>query len=1483
MKSEFMKRLKKVSAALLAVAMMFTSFPQAFTMLAKATDYPTATDTTVGTVVVGEWVSNARTTTWDFVTNGLATGSKSLAAGDTVNGIGVVAPSVSLKSGNAGISINGTGEITLPLDADTTSATVTFTLTSNNTQRYIVIGGTRVYHNVGNAEYTDGDLVIDTTKTGTVEVSGDAISDGKIHITVGSEASASSQENKIGKIVLTESREEAPKPEVVGNGKADVWDFGAEALDTAKYNNILTVANMNANIYPDTVTAGTSGNANGDFTIDLDADGVINNNDIAFTGGGKVNHRLRTSNTELTRYDTKTLKDVNGTVYNGYVYSNSGNNTAVSIQVYLYAGDKLDVVLSSNGGNNLYNLVSPNGDIQEFQYVAGQKGTEDVEGEGGVITPTEFTANADTAHFYAAEEGVYTLCSTNEKLAVARLTRTHTTPVTVTGSVTAPATIPAGYSVVFTNNQSGVETTAKVKANGSYKVYLYDGYTYNMKLADANGYIISNGDTLEVATGAADMTYAITVKALDLITVTGTITGLDATALAALKLKYVPSEEKIYDPEYTIAPEGTYSVKVEAGVAYTVTVDGVNDYSINSESVALTATEDKTQDIAFTKKPVYPVTVKFEGVTAAQAEAAVVTFKNIEDNYTYTFNPGEAMNLRDGQYSVTAAGLGKAQALKVACFDAIVNGEATEAKLVYSPIADWDFAKVFGAGATVDTYTLPDGVTTESYVAGLKVKNAANNKNLYLLVNADGFIEVPVKAGDKVTVNYCYTAAFTVGEVTVVEKSGSTSKIDSKTFEATEDGVMTINTISGTVPADAAANPGAAVSQTYITGIEVAATADPYKATLTVGADKDFQTVGEAVKAAESMTRTDDQRVTIVIDPGNYEEMFVINGKNITLKNASATPSTDLKDSGVNIDANAVRITSYYGHGYAYYSMGTDCKYNDVILAANQHNGYLSFENPGTGTTSGSYWNSTVVVYADGFEAKDIIFENSFNQYVSDKEAADTLVALSGAKGDRTTLEAGSTAVQNKTFVERAAALSIANDVQKAAFYGCRIIGRQDTLYGGTGVTAAFDRCQIMGACDFIFGGMTAVFNKCDLVMNTSEVNTDVAYITAPQQGADTRGYLMYECTIKSTTPGVDTASAKPSKPGFFGRPWAAGTAEVVYYNTKIETTTNTTGDTPVSLIDPAGWNNTLSGTSPFMYEYGTVEKSGVDNSANRAEWANVLTEAKLPDDTAIEITSFLDSTWVAELTENGYFKVDSVEAFVQRLYTTILGREAEAAGLTAWVDGLNNAQVTPAEAINYFVNGAEYLAMNKTSEEFVTDMYNAIMGRTPDGDGLAVWKDLVDGGVSYTFVAAQFATSTEFDEICEGYGIAETGTIAVTENRDQNVKVTKFMQTIYSQIFGRKGDVEGLNTWTGALNASQVTPQDAIKLFLTSDEAVAAGWTDADYIKVLYRVFMGREVEDQATLDGWVGYVGSHSRDAAFDMFKDSAEFTAVIADLFK
>ena len=960
-------------------------------------------------------------------------------------------------------------------------------------------------------------------------------------------------------------------------GKVDVWDLAAEQLDGEKYVNKLSEDIING--WFKGVEAGTEGVNLASFIVE-DEDG-----NVAFgfnDGGYPTTHRLRTKNTNLTRYDQKN-KSFGGVDYQGFIYSNKAATNTVYIEMHAKAGDIFTFAVSSNGTEAEYVFESPSGAKVSQIYDAKEAGT--------LLT------------FYATETGTYKLYTTKEKLVLCRAYVQHPETITVSGDVTAPESIPAGYAVAFINDKTGAVTKAVVE-NGKYTAELFDSYSYTVSLIDANGYVITSETALDLPYyNGNSKSFDVTIEGVSLVTVTGSFVGVDKAVVDAMTIEFV--SEEIYVPEITI--EGTnYTARFEEGVEYAVEISGINDYKlVNPTTVKFT--EDGTLDFTIEKKPVYKVSINLVGATADDLAEADFIFTNLkEEGYVYKFKGTSDIQLRDGVYSVVVENSGVF--VQQLTSNLTVNGAAVSKTVEFeSDITEWNFGDASFTGGKY--------ATNGSYnYQGLEFSNGSNNKT-YLLSGA-GTIKVPVKGACKVVANVCYQYSFYFEDETegsVGQKTGSTSQIDTFTYDYTGEAGYVEITVLGT---------------SYFTSISVEEVV-PYKEVITVGTTGcDYKTIGEALDAVAGMDRTSTQRVTIEIQPGDYEEMLVIDVPNVTLKNASSTPSIELKNKGVDIDANAVRITSYYGHGYTYYSMGDDCKYDAKILEVNKENGYPSFENPGSGTTAGSYWNATVVVTASGFEAEGIIFENSFNQYVSKKAANDVIVAQTSAKEGsvkRADMKAGDTTVQDKAYVERAAALAIANNVKNVSFDNCKFIGRQDTLYGGTGTTAAFYDCAVYGGTDYIFGGMTAVFAKCDLVFNTSENKNDVGYITAAQTPANTRGLLLYNCTVTSTVPGVDTASEYPSKAGYLGRPWAANTGEAVFYNTIIEATDSYWYEDSASLIKAAGWLSTLSGESVMSAEYGTYEMAkDVDNQSARATWASTLKEPKLADGTEISVKAFL-------------------------------------------------------------------------------------------------------------------------------------------------------------------------------------------------------------------------------------------------------------------
>ena len=985
-------------------------------------------------------------------------------------------------------------------------------------------------------------------------------------------------------VAYAQKEEEPELPEVDPvesvEGKIDVWDLGAEQLDTEKYTNMLDADTINS--WYDSVEAGATGKNLASFEV-KDSDG-----NVAFCfndGGYSTTHRLRSSNQALTRYDDKTIV-YDGVTYTGYIYSNKSSTKDVYVGIRLEEGDILTAIVSSNNGPSTVAFEAPSGKTETQEYDKVDKAT--------------------SMTIYAAETGLYKIYSTNEKLVLARAYVEHTQPVNVVGFVNAPSDLTAEYAITFTCKESGAVVEAPV-SNGTYSAVLREGYSYEVALKNADGYVVTSSETLTLAAGDGGENhykqFDVTVGAVDLVKIKGQLKGLDEEAAAKLKLEL--KSENIYVPTVTV--KGTeYTATVESGVEYTLEVSGIDDYNLAGDT-KLQVSEAGTVDITFEKRPVYTVTIQPKGATLADLEKAEFTFtrhsdedKTEEEDYVYTFTGTEDIKLRDGIYTVKVENTGDLKQKLTS--NLVVSGADVTKTIAFSSNSEtptsWDFRS--------------EDYTGQTEYEGLVINGGKKHGSQYGMMIKNGTIEIPVQGESTIKVSVGYNWDIVFDENT--EEFDKTNSGDKElTYEYTgKKGTYTL--IVGTQ------------CTSYIKSISVVAKATgdtTSDITLTVGKSGcDYTTINDALDAVRSMSRGEEQRVIIEIQPGDYEEMLVVDVANVTLVNASKNPSIETKNKGVDIDDNAVRITSYYGHGYTYYSMGSDCKYDEELLAVNKENGYASFENPGSGTTNGSYWNATVVITASGFEAEGIIFENSFNQYVSKKAAADVIVAQSSAKEGsvaRADMSYGDTTVQNKKYVERAAALAIANNCKQVSFDNCKFIGRQDTLYGGTDVTAAFYDCAVYGGTDYIFGAMTAVFAKCDLVLNTMEDNNDVAYITAAQQKSG-RGYLMYNCNIVSTTPGVDTASEEVSKPGYFGRPWQGNTSEVVYYATIIGQASDGS-----SLIAPIGWNSTLGGTSDNVYEYNTYEMvKGIDNSASRADWSHVITEPKLTDGTTISVEAFL-------------------------------------------------------------------------------------------------------------------------------------------------------------------------------------------------------------------------------------------------------------------
>ncbi len=231
------------------------------------------------------------------------------------------------------------------------------------------------------------------------------------------------------------------------------------------------------------------------------------------------------------------------------------------------------------------------------------------------------------------------------------------------------------------------------------------------------------------------------------------------------------------------------------------------------------------------------------------------------------------------------------------------------------------------------------------------------------------------------------------------------------------------------------------------------------------------------------------------------------------------------------------------------------------------------------------------------------------------------------------------------------------------------------------------------------------------------------------------------------------------------------------------------------------------------------------------------------------------------------------VRAFVERMYTIVLGRAAEKQGLNDWTNRLMAKEIDGATLVDMFVNSDEFVNRNTSDEEYIKILYRAVLGREADSDGLKMWKDMLADDWTRDYILEGLVLSTEFKNICDSYGI-----IAAFEPTAES-QVRSFVKRMYTVVLNRRADAVGLNEWTqwlldGTANGAQVADG-----FISSDEFVNRNLSNEKYVKVLYRAFFNRE-PDEGGFNVWMNELakGTSCRDV-MKGFVHSVEFSDLCA----
>jgi Ca2+-binding RTX toxin-like protein len=168
---------------------------------------------------------------------------------------------------------------------------------------------------------------------------------------------------------------------------------------------------------------------------------------------------------------------------------------------------------------------------------------------------------------------------------------------------------------------------------------------------------------------------------------------------------------------------------------------------------------------------------------------------------------------------------------------------------------------------------------------------------------------------------------------------------------------------------------------------------------------------------------------------------------------------------------------------------------------------------------------------------------------------------------------------------------------------------------------------------------------------------------------------------------------------------------------------------------------------------------------------------------------------------------------FVEQLYNFTLNRTGEPAGIQNWVDALGNG-MTRAQVLLEFSESSEHKDLQQgvldqgvwVADEqslMIARLYDATFDRLPDQGGLATWRNALGGGMSLTAIAAEFASSTEF------------------QTRYGSLTNQQFVEQLYLFSLDRAGEPAGVQNWVNALDGGMTRAQVLLE-FSESAEHVA-------------------------------------------------------------
>lgn len=238
-----------------------------------------------------------------------------------------------------------------------------------------------------------------------------------------------------------------------------------------------------------------------------------------------------------------------------------------------------------------------------------------------------------------------------------------------------------------------------------------------------------------------------------------------------------------------------------------------------------------------------------------------------------------------------------------------------------------------------------------------------------------------------------------------------------------------------------------------------------------------------------------------------------------------------------------------------------------------------------------------------------------------------------------------------------------------------------------------------------------------------------------------------------------------------------------------------------------------------------------------------------------------------ADLGDAGF---DAASDQVVRLFQASFGRLPGSSGHRAWTERIATGEITGAQAAAGFAASSEFLATygDCSDAEYITLLFNNVLGRDPAAAGLEAWVQQLEGGMTRAQVLWAFAESPEFSAAMQATALDHGYAALQAEMMDD-------VYRLFRATLGRDPGAAGLEAWADQL-ASGVSYLEVVSGFVNSPEfaRVYGETSNAEFVDLLFLNVLGRPPAE-AGRAAWIEALdGGLSRERMVEAFAQGAEF---------